>query len=496
MANSIPASQIVSVNPGVISAGGSQLDMIGLLLTQNTRIPIGTVATFTDAASVATYFGSGTTEALAAASYFLGYDNSSVKPAALKMAQYPYAAVAGYVRGGSGITLAQVQAITSGTLTIIADGVSKTSSALNMSAAASLSAAATTITAAFTAPGFAMTYDSVSGAFVVTSSTTGVASTVSITTGSVATALLLTTATGAVTSPGSNAAAPGAFMDGIVATTQDFVSITTTWETSSNDGLAFAAWVNGKNSRYRFVLYDTDGAVITASDTTSVGYLIKTAGYSGTVLVYAPVNTYLAAAFWLSIPACNDYEALNGRATTAFKSQAGLSPDVTNATYMTNLIANGYNSYGAYGTANDLFVFAYPGSITGKFLWDDSYVDQVWLNNALQLAGMTLLTSVKSIPYNAQGRALIAAAMSDPIKAAVNYGAIRSGVALSALQVAEINAAAGVDAATTVQNRGWYLQVSAASAIVRAARGSPPVTLWYSDGQSVQKIALNSLEVQ
>ena len=60
----------------------------------------------------------------------------------------------------------------------------------------------------------------------------------------------------------------------------------------------------------------------------------------------------------------------------------------------------------------------------------------------------------------------------------------------------EINNAAGVDAATVIQNRGWYLQVQDAPANVRAARGSPPITLWYADGQSIQQIALSSLEVQ
>ena len=73
------------------------------------------------------------------------------------------------------------------------------------------------------------------------------------------------------------------------------------------------------------------------------------------------------------------------------------------ATIAAQLEANGYNYYGNWATANDAFSFFYPGSVTGGFLWIDSYVDQIWLNNAFQLALMTLLTQTKSIPYNAYG---------------------------------------------------------------------------------------------
>ena len=45
---------------------------------------------------------------------------------------------------------------------------------------------------------------------------------------------------------------------------------------------------------------------------------------------------------------------------------------------------------------------------------------------------MSLLTSVKSIPYNNAGYALLRAACMDPILAAVNAGVIQPGVPLSA----------------------------------------------------------------
>jgi hypothetical protein len=43
---------------------------------------------------------------------------------------------------------------------------------------------------------------------------------------------------------------------------------------------------------------------------------------------------------------------------------------------------------------------------------------------------------------------------------------------------------------------GYYLQILDPGAIVRGGRGSPKCTLWYTDGGSVQKINLASIDVQ
>jgi hypothetical protein len=57
MTNTIPASEIVTVTPNVLAAGGSSLDLNGLILTTSSRVPIGTVASFATPAAVGAYFG-------------------------------------------------------------------------------------------------------------------------------------------------------------------------------------------------------------------------------------------------------------------------------------------------------------------------------------------------------------------------------------------------------------------------------------------------------
>lgn len=496
MGASIPASAIVNIIPNVLSAGGSALDLVGLILTNSTRTPIGTVARFTSAADVATYFGPLSTEATLASVYFAGYDNSTIKPASVLFSQYPTAAVGAYLRGGnvSAFTLAQLQALT-GVLTITVSGTAKTSSTINLSTATSFSNAATIIAAAITSPGFAVTYDSVSGGFLFTNTATGASSTISVASGSLAAGLYLTSATGAVTSQGADVAVPGTAMDGVIAQTQDFVSFMTAWKPSSADMLAFAAWTNTHADRYLYALWDDDAAATNSGDTASVGSQIKALGYSGIAPIYAPLNQASASAFLMGAIASINFQATNGRITTAFKS-GQLVAGVTNRTIASNLEANGYNYYGAFATANQPFSFFYPGQISGKFAWIDSWVDQVWINNGFQLALMNLLTGVGSVPFNADGYAQIEEALSGQIQAALNFGAIRTGVKLSAVQAVQVNTAAGRRVSDVIEQRGWYVRVADASPQVRAARGSPPVSVWYTDGSSIQRITIASVLVQ
>lgn len=498
MMGAIPASAVVNILPNVLSAGGSALDIVGLFLTTNTQVPIGSVLAFSSASDVASYFGALSTEATLAQTYFAGYDGASQRPGKLYFSQYASAAVGAYLRGGSvaGLTLAQLQAL-SGTLTISVNGSAKTSSAISLSAATSFSNAATIIQAAFTSPGFTVSYDSVSGGFKFLNSTTGASSTMSFATGTLAAGLNLTQANGAVLSQGAAAMAPGTAMDAIIASTQDWVCFSTVWELPDTaTHLLFAAWANSKNNRFAYVGWTSVNAATVNGDTSSMGPAITSAGYSGTAAMYDPNNPGNVAAFAMGWAASLNFAQTNGAATAAFRTSSNLTAGVTNETIGDNLIANGYNFVGAYATANDSFTWFMPGQITGDFAWFDDFIYQIWLNNSLQLALMQLLASVGKIPYNGDGYALIEAAMQSSIDAALNFGAIESGVALSELQKAQINNSAGGNLADTVEQRGWALQVADPGATVRAARGSPVCHLWYTSGQSVQKITVSSTMVQ
>lgn len=493
---SIPASAIVQVLPNVIDAGGSGLDLVGLILTTSVRVPIGSVPRFATADDVAAYFGPISTEASLATTYFAGYDGSTIKPAGLLFAQFPTANVAAYLRGGRfGLTLEQLKAL-SGVLTITINGTATTSPTINLSSATSFSSAATIIQTGLAASNAVVTYDTVTGSFVVTSATTGAASTIGFATGSLVDPLALSAAGGAVTSQGAVPMTPGAAMTALAAQVQNFASFTTAFKPVAADMLAFAAWNDAQRGRYLYAMWDNSIVPTQFDDATSVGYQVRTGGLSGTAPIYDPNNGAAVAAFLMGAIASVNFRALEGRSTMAFRAGQGLNAGVTNQQIAANLIANGYNFYGSYATANDGFVFFYPGQVTGEFRWIDSYVNQIWMNAGFQLALLNLLVSVGSIPYNTDGYALIEATMADTINAAVDFGAIRQGIVLSQQQAASVNAAAGRVISGTLQERGWYALVMPADASTRAARGSPLVYFWYTDGQSVQRIVLSSVLVQ
>lgn len=488
----IPASDIVTVNPGVIDSGGNPLALNGVILSQSTYIPTDSVQSFASASAVSDYFSPASAEYDLAQTYFLGFDNSTVKPGRLFFAPYVATARAAWLQSGSllGMTLAQLQAL-SGVVTLTVNGVAKSTTSVNLATATSFSDAASTITAAFTA-GPTVTWDAVKGVFFFTSSTTGDASTITFATGTLSAGLKLTAATGAVLSQGSAVDTPATAMDSVKALTQNWVTFMTTWEPDTANKTLFAEWVNAQNQRYAYVVWDTDAQAIVNGSTTNFGYLAKSLEYDGVVCVY---NTVDLAAFVLGTTASIDFSRTNGRITFKFKSQSGFTPTVTNQQIADNLRDNGYNFYGSWATANDQFNGFAEGSMSGKWKWIDTFVDQVYLNSQFQLALMTLLFAVKSIPYNQDGYSLIRAAMIDPIQQGLNFGSIRTGVTLSSSQKAQVNSSAGRDVSGDIENQGYYLQILDPGAQVRGNRGTPIVNFWFTDGGAVHRINVASIDI-
>ena len=490
----IPASDIVVVNPGVVGSGGNPLALNGVILSKSAYLPTNAVQSFASADAVSAFFGPASVEYAIAQIYFLGFDNSTIKPGALLFAPYVDADRAAWLQSGSlaGMSLTDLQAL-SGVLTVTVDGTPFTSSTINLATATSFSDAATKITAGFTGVGKpTCTWNAVNSTFVLTSSTVGASSTIGYATGTLSTSLKFTGATGAILSQGDTADTPATAMDMVKSKTQNWVDFMTLWEPLTADKTAFAVWTNAQNQRYAYIVWDTDAQAIVNGSTTCFGYLAKQAAYDGVVPVY---NTKELAAFVLGSVASIDFSRTNGRITAAFKSQSGFPATVTDQQVGANLLANGYSFYGAYATANDQFNFFYNGQMTGKWKWLDTFVDQVYLNSQFQLALLSLLTGVKSIPYNESGYGLIRAAMIDPITAGLNFGSIRTGITLSASQIAQVNQAAGKDVSQDIQQQGYYLQILDPGAQVRGNRGTPVINFWYTDGGAVQKITVASIDI-
>lgn len=184
---SIPASQLVAVNPSVLSAGGNAVTLNGLMLTKNPFVPIGSIQQFPNALAVGSYFGLSSIEFALATTYFNGYEGATVLPGNLLFAQYPTAPVSAYLRGGSvsAMTLTQLQAL-SGSLSVTINGTVETASSISLSAATSFSNAAEIIGQALGIEGVTQgtVTASIGGTFTATATTAKVLTVSAVLTGS------------------------------------------------------------------------------------------------------------------------------------------------------------------------------------------------------------------------------------------------------------------------------------------------------------------------
>jgi hypothetical protein len=496
--STIPISQIVTMQPGVVSGGGAASLLTGLVLTQDASVPPGQFLDFYDATDVSNWFGATSNAATLANAYFPGTINGGQLPYDLKFAFYATAAQPAGVFGAQlgTMTLAQLQAL-SGTL-IVTTAALHTSSSINLSSATSFANAASTMTAAFTSPDFAITYDAQRGRFLLMTTLTGTTAACSAVTGTLATGVGLSATAGAY-----NQAAGIAADASEVTALNRIINQTTNWATFTTDyaiatvaeRMSIAQWNSGQNSQYLYVSWDLDAIDTQTGNTSNFGYEVFAQPYQGTLPVYGTIGAAGAAMAWA---ASINFNVPNGRTTLAFQqSTAGVSASVSDLATANALLSNNYTYIGNYANAANTWTIFYNGKVSGEFLWADTYVNQIWLNRSLQQAFFEAMLAYNSLPYNQDGYTNLYRAGVDVINSGVTAGVIRAGVTLSNSQQQLINTQAGRTISDVVQTRGWYLLIGDPSnpAQSRQNRTTPVAQLWYCDGGSIQQLTVQSRAV-
>ncbi|MDM3131303.1 DUF3383 domain-containing protein, partial [Citrobacter sp. CK205] len=419
----IPLRKDIQINPGVLPAGGSALDLNGLILTDSAYAPVGSVITFTNKEDVAAYFGSASAEFSMAEVYFQGYDNSTKTPGALLFARFNPEDASAWLRSGSmaTVTLDQLKLL-SGVLTLTVDGTAVTSASIDLSTATSFAMAADLIE---TGIGSSVTveYDTTQKRFIITSATDGAASTITYATGTLSAGLKLTAATGAQLSQGADAAVVTELMQSVLDSSQNWAIFTTSFTPTEQEALDLSSWANGQNYRFGYVPFTLEESALVSGSTETLAYkIISTYDYSNVVPVFGD-QTH--AANVIGYAASLDFDRQEGRVPFKFRSLGGLLPEVTTSANYDALIANGYNFYGAYTANNYDTRYWADGTITGDFKWFDSFCFQIWLNANLMQDAIELFQSNRSIPYNARGKAIIEASFSDTLNQGITFGGIR-----------------------------------------------------------------------
>ena len=489
MLASIPASEIVTVLPSVLGAGGTAMALNAVIISDDVKF---VAKEYSNADAVGNDYGTTSDKYAFAQIYFNGFTGSTVKPSALFISKYSAVDSAAKLTGASlrSMSLDQLKAIT-GAISVTIDGVLATGT-IDLSAATSFSNAATLIATALTA---AVTFDTQLQSFVIASGTTGATSSISFATGAAAEALALTELTGAQLDNVTTVDTATTAMKRLTNYTLNLSTIVAETSAALTDDIQkeIATWVSLQNHRYWLVKYGEEPTALIANNTTNFAGWVAENNVADVTCVY---GTFEHAALCAGYAASLNFSELNGRTTMDFRSTSTLAPSVTDVDDANALESNGYAYYGAFATANDRFIFLRNSIVSGEFKWVDAHLNQIYFNSQLQLAQITGLIANKSIPYNEVGKSKVRASAQDPINEMLNFGGIQTGVILSKQQKSIINNEAGVDAATIIFNQGYYLMIRDATAQVRAARGSFPIKLWYTDGGSVHSINIASINVQ
>lgn len=489
MLASIPASEIVTVLPSVLGAGGTAMALNAVIISDDVKF---VAKEYSNADAVGNDYGTTSDKYKFAQIYFNGFTGSTVKPSALFISKYSAVDSAAKLTGASlrSMSLDQLKAIT-GAISVTIDGVLATGT-VDLSAATSFSNAATLIATALTA---AVTFDTQLQSFVIASGTTGATSSISFATGAAAEALALTELTGAQLDNVTTVDTATTAMKRLTNYTLNLSTIVAETSTALTDDIQkeIATWVSLQNHRYWLVKYGEEPTALIPNNTTNFAGWVAENNVADVTCIYGALEH---AALCAGYAASLNFSELNGRTTMDFRSTSTLAPSVTDVDDANALESNGYAYYGAFATANDRFIFLRNSIVSGEFKWVDAYLNQVYFNSQLQLAQITGLIANKSIPYNEVGKSKVRASAQDPINEMLNFGGIQTGVILSEQQKSIINNEAGVDAATIIFNQGYYLMIRDATAQVRAVRGSFPIKLWYTDGGSVHSINISSINVQ
>jgi hypothetical protein len=494
--STIPISEIVTMQPGVVDGGGAPSLITGLVLTQDPSVPLGDVLIFGLTNDVIDWFGPESPEATLATYYFPGTVNGGQLPFDLQFARYDASPSPAEVFGAQlNITLAQLKALT-GTL-IVTTAALHTSSTINLSAATDFNSAAALMLAGFTSPDFTITYDAQRGRFLLATTATGSTVEVSPVTGTLADGVGLSAASGAVLQ-GQGAAGDttiGAALDRALNSTTNFGTFTTAWVPAIADRLALAQHNSTLNFEFLYVSYDLEAASTIANNTAAFGSQVFAAPYQGTLPLYGDQTTAGAA---MGYAAAINFDVPNGRATLAFRQSAAGAPATASSVATSRaLLSNNYTYIGAYANAANNYTIFYDGKCSGEFLWTDTYLDQIYLNRELQRAFFESMLAYNSLPYNADGYTAEYRAGVDVIDAAITSGIIRAGVTLSQNQQQLVNSQAGRVISDMLQSVGWYLLIGdpANPAQARQNRTSPAAALWYCDGGSIQKLNVASRAV-
>jgi hypothetical protein len=461
-ANTIPVTELItrvfSVNP-LIPAGGFVLE-------------------FTSAAAVGDYFGFDSEEYLRALFYFSWISKTYQSPQKISFSFWAASATAPLIYGANlpslGTTLADLQAITNGSLELTMGAFNFTLTGLDFSELTftEIASAIQTAIRAETGGGTLWTeatvsYSNTDGAFNLVGGATG-AAVISVTSGiSEDISTLMGWDASALIYPDAPIFSNGVAVETITET------LTNSFNTSDNFGsfvftngadltqddiVEGSTWNLSQNNEFIFLVQ------VAPSNADDISDALDSIGGTGLTLQSpSPVTTteYPEMVPGMIMAATN-YTLPNAVQNYMYQ-KFNLTASVNSGSVAAGYDAIGVNYYGQTQTNGQILSFYQNGYLSGASVSTNAtdmnvYANECWLKNAISAALGTLLLSVSQIPANQQGRAIVINTVQGVVNQALNNGTISVGSLLTNEQIAVIGSVTNdPNAWYQVQDTGYWL---------------------------------------
>lgn len=439
----------------IISAvgGGSivaQRDLIGRVFTTNDLVPAGQIIEFSGGLvggleSVGDFFGITSAEYEFAQKYFQ-VGKKGTAPQKISFARYVNTATSAYLYGKTGIRLADLQAITTGTLNITVNGTEKAYRGINFSSATSFAGVAEILTTAITGDGLVATYET-NGRFKIATVSTGDGQELSQATGTVAEALGLTNG---VLSSGSDAKTALECVVDSTGLSNNFLSLCFIGNVLSNSDIeAIAEWTSSQNVNYMF------SVKVGESDAEAIqGRVSSYDGVALTLDVYDAEGEFMP----MSRIAAVDYTRPNAAISMFYQQFTGVEPSVNTTADARKYDALRINYYGETAKGGTTFAFYQDGVLQGSITDMGVYANEAWLKDSFVTNILNLRLAVDTLPATNVGVGMVLNAMMDTVNLSLYNGVTMPGKTLDSTQKAYITQITGdPDAWMSVQGSGYYL---------------------------------------
>ena len=437
----------------VSSLGGgasvAQRELIGRVFTSNYLVPTNRVIEFGGGKSAALsaigeYFGLTSDEYKFADKYFSFTTAANTQPQKIGFARYVSADAMATLIGGKDLALAELQAITAGTLNITVGETPIALTGLNFSSATSFADVATLLATAFDGAVDSCTYDAANGRFVIGSETANL----SYATGTVAVALHLVEGE-AILSEASEVKTALETISESAELSNNFFSFCFMDTLATADIKDVAAWTDAQNVKYMY------SVLITEANYSEVQTAVK--DYDGVALT---LDAHAAHAEFMPMAAfaAVDYNKPNSTMDVFYKQFKDVLPTVTTNAKRLVYDPLRINYYGATQQAGQTVSFYQDGVLQGSIPSMTVYANEAWLKDSFITDILNLRMGLDSLPANNTGISLVQSALMETVNKALMNGVVLAGKELDATQKAFITTITGdEDGWIAVQNAGYRL---------------------------------------